>query len=300
MNSDRISGCIVGGAIGDAMGGPHENKPAPVNPYSGGAWHLSDDTQLTLATCEAIQQCGAVDPSSIAATFLRWFEADRISGIGGSTYHALNGLAAGAHWALAGRKGEMSAGNGAAMRIAPLAFFCDPASPADRVIIRDVCRITHHNDEAYCGALAVVLAIQVCLSDRDLPDNALTHRVAEELPDTRVRDQLQAVSELDPRTEIPVVAERFGNSGYVVHTVPLALFAAQQCSFTSFEDIIAGVISAGGDTDTNASVAGQIVGSSCGYSRLPIHLVKRVPTWQNVLDESRRLAEWAQRCADGP
>ena len=128
------------------MGGPHENKPAPVNPYTGGQWHLSDDTQLTLATCAAIRSARGVSPAAIAAGFTASFKAGRIRGIGASTYSALNYLAAGGHWATAGRKGEMAAGNGAAMRIAPLAFLCDPASPKDRTILRDVCRITHKGE----------------------------------------------------------------------------------------------------------------------------------------------------------
>jgi len=70
-SADHVVGCLVGGAIGDAMGGPHENKPAPVNPYSGGPWHLSDDTQLTLATCVAIRSARCVSPAAIAAGF-RW------------------------------------------------------------------------------------------------------------------------------------------------------------------------------------------------------------------------------------
>ena len=37
------------------------------------------------------------------------------------------------------------------MRIAPLAFVLDAGDRSHRVIIRDVCRITHHNDEAYVG-----------------------------------------------------------------------------------------------------------------------------------------------------
>jgi len=45
------------------------------------------------------------------------------------------------------------------MRIAPLAFVLDPLKARDRTIIRDVCRITHHNEESYVGTLAVVLAI---------------------------------------------------------------------------------------------------------------------------------------------
>src|SRR5438552_12980525 len=80
--------------------------------------------------------------------------------MGSSTLKALHDLDAGLHWALAGAKGEMSAGNGAAMRIAPLAFHLDPTVARDRQVIRDVCRITHHNEEAYVGALAIVVAVR--------------------------------------------------------------------------------------------------------------------------------------------
>ena len=112
---DQILGCVVGGAIGDALGGIPERK----------CISLSDDTQLTLATCEALTQ-GALTPDEIAQHLLRWFRERRISGIGSATLKAMRDLDAGVHWALAGARGEMAAGNGAAMRIAPLAFFVDP------------------------------------------------------------------------------------------------------------------------------------------------------------------------------
>src|SRR5665213_3298616 len=89
------------------------------------AWSLTDDTQLTLATCEAIVAHGRVDPECIAAEFAREFRAGMLTGLGASTYQALESLAAGGHWALVGRKGDQAAGNGAAMRIAPLAFCLD-------------------------------------------------------------------------------------------------------------------------------------------------------------------------------
>lgn len=63
-----------------------------------------------------------------------------------------------------------SAGNGAAMRIAPLAFHVDPALAQDRQVIRDVCRITHHNDEAYVGALAIVGAVRSLAFNSSTPD----------------------------------------------------------------------------------------------------------------------------------
>src|SRR5260370_495332 len=125
---------------------------------------LSDDTQLTLATCQSIIECGRVDPENLASHFLRWYLAGRIRGMGSSALKAMRDLAVGTHWALAGARGEFAAGNGAAMRIAPLAFLLNPSDAGDRTVIRDVCRITHHNDEAYAGALAVMLAIRSVLS----------------------------------------------------------------------------------------------------------------------------------------
>src|SRR5262245_40232283 len=156
---DRILGSILGGAIGDCLGGPYEGRKGPVLFNSQFEWKISDDTQLTMATCEAISKNKRVDPQSIAETFADWHRSHRFSGLGASTYKALSELCIGGHWALVGRKGEMAAGNGAASRIAPLAFCLDPKDPKARIVIRDVCRITHHHDEAYAGALAVAIAI---------------------------------------------------------------------------------------------------------------------------------------------
>ena len=158
--AERIVGCILGGAVGDAMGGPYEGSRGPVTYEPPDVWLLSDDTQLTLATCEAIAANRRVDPQDVADRFLVWLRGGRITGIGGSTFKALRDLDMGAHWALSGAQGERAAGNGAAMRAAPLAFVLDPEVAADRTTIRDVCRITHRNDEAYIGALAIIVAIR--------------------------------------------------------------------------------------------------------------------------------------------
>src|SRR5271165_4909581 len=148
---NQILGCILGGALGDAWGGPWEGNTGHVAFQIPSRSCVSDDTQLTLATCESIIENGGIHPERLASHFATWFAAGRISGIGSSTLKAMRDLVAGVHWALAGSRGEYSAGNDAAMRIAPLAFLLDPATRGDRTIIRDVCRITHHNNEAYVG-----------------------------------------------------------------------------------------------------------------------------------------------------
>jgi ADP-ribosyl-[dinitrogen reductase] hydrolase len=106
--------------------------------------------------------------------------------MGSSTLKALRDLEAGLHWALAGAKGEMAAGNGAAMRIAPLSFHLDPTRAQDRQVIRDVCRITHHDEEAYVGALAVASAIRYLALDQNAESAKLFDAVLQHLPDSRV------------------------------------------------------------------------------------------------------------------
>lgn len=266
---DSILGCLVGGAIGDVVGGVPER----------GDLSLSDDTQLTLATCEAIEESGRVEPGEIAAAFVRWFRARAITGMGSSTLKALRDLDAGAHWALSGARGERAAGNGAAMRIAPLAFLLDPADPGQRVVVRDVCRITHHSDEAYFGALAVMMALRWGSWP---PGPSFFQDLVTALPDSRVRDRLAEFAEIPPETPVREVVRRFGSSGYVVETVPLALLLAVRITPDNFGQILEELVEAGGDTDTIGSIAGQVAGAHLGLSRLPPELIRLGPV-QEIL-----------------
>jgi ADP-ribosylglycohydrolase len=224
---------------------------------------VSDDTQLTAATCEAVTACkGRVDPAMIAESFRRWYEDGRLTGLGSSTLKALRDLSFGAHWALAGARGEFAAGAGAAMRIAPLAFLLDPTVDKDRATVRDVTRITHNNDEAYAGALAVVLAIREGMSTEGaLP--GLLSRILPELPDTAVRDRVEELSAFEGT--ILQAQQSFGNTGHVVDAVPMALFIASRTG-AELESAIESAIRGGGDTDTVAAITAQVcvaAGAAC-------------------------------------
>ena len=271
----RIAGCILGGAIGDSLGAAHEGRPSDqlrLRPPS-----LTDDTQLTLATCEALLQSEVVSPESIAERFLSWYRERRLSGLGSSTLKALRDLDAGAHWAISGAGGERSAGNGAAMRIAPVAFRADPFSFEGRRTIRDVCRITHRNEHAYIGALAIALAIQLIVTESWDGQGSLCAVVSRELPDSLVRDRLAATCDLGPEAGPADFAERFGASGFVAESVPLAILAAQSAPRIGFEAVVEQVVAIGGDTDTNASMAGQLAGTWFGEPSLPLHWLDSVP-----------------------
>jgi ADP-ribosyl-[dinitrogen reductase] hydrolase len=256
---DRVVGCLLGGALGDAWGGPAEGTDGALHFAIPQRPVVSDDTEFTLATCESIVESGGIEPENLALHFLRWFQTGRVHGIGSSALKAMRDLAAGAHWALAGRRGEFAAGNGAAMRIAPLAFLLDPGDSRHRVLIRDVCRITHHNDEAYVGALAVVLAIRSVITSAWSPKRTFLDVVADDLPDSAVSDRIKEILSL--QLSPSEVAFRFGATGHVVDSVPLALCHAQSIATETLQTVLAKTIGGGGDTDTLASIAGTVVGS---------------------------------------
>lgn len=245
--------------LGDAMGGAYESPPGGQCVIAGPVRlsRVSDDTQLTLATCSSLCQRRCIDPCHIADTFLEWYQKGQLSGLGSSTLKALRDLQMGTPWYSAGAMGDRSAGNGAAMRIAPIAFLLSADDPESLVTVRDVCSITHRHDESFVAALAVVEAIWYLQSNGDPAE--ILPQVAERLPDTLVRDRMLDLSRAQDLS-IGEAAEKFGSSGYAVDSIPLALFAASKINSRNFNLILEQIVRAGGDTDTNASITGQVAG----------------------------------------
>ena len=278
---------MIGGALADALAFAHEGRaPGPAPALSVGS--VSDDTQLTLATCEAlIASRGEVRPEVVAEHFVQWHRQHGVVGIGAATAKAVRELSVGGHWALVGRKGEMAAGNGAAIRIAPLAFALDLSTRRARQVLRDVSRITHHSDEAYVGALAIALTIQDAVTGEWRGRGPLFEMLLDQLPDTRVRDRLLEVR--DGPASIVEASSVFGTSGYVVEAVPLAIhaycWAAEPGDFAS---MIHQLVEAGGDCDSIGSMAGQCFGALRGEGPLPPMLVEQLPPV--IADTADRLA----------
>lgn len=156
-------------------------------------------------------------------------------------------------------------------------------------MIRDVCRITHHNDEAYAGALAVVIAIRSILAGDWAPDKTFLATVAESIPDSAVRDRAMELRSL--RISPTAVASRFGGSGWVVDTVPLALYCAQFVVEQPLEAVIPQAIEVGGDTDTIASITGQVAGTAAG-------IVSDYERHFSTITEGDEAIRIAQRFAD--
>jgi len=277
---ERLAGCIIGGAIGDAWGSAYENASSKISQntfYLGKVeekqplWSFTDDTQFTLITLEALLNTDRLTPEILASYFVQYYKRRKITGMGASTLKALQELEAGGHWSQVGRSGEYAAGNGSAMRIAPFAFY----EGYTREDIRNFCRITHRNDEAYVGALAVVLSIQQILNDKWNGKSSLIELIVPHLPDTGVRDRLMELNELRS-SDVISDAAKLGTDGYVVNSIPFAIVCASQVSKVGIETMFEQIIHCGGDTDTNASIAGQIAGALIGEQKIPAALKERL------------------------
>lgn len=136
--------CIYGLAVGDALGVPYEFRPRGTfkctdmigygtHGRPAGTW--SDDTSMTLATCDSIRKLGHIDTADMRDKFVSWiargeYTIDGVFDYGGTTARALR--------TGKGGSGERDNGNGSLMRIAPLAF-----TDATDEEISEVSAITH-------------------------------------------------------------------------------------------------------------------------------------------------------------
>ncbi len=124
--------------------------------------------------------------------------------------------------------------------------------------------------------------------DRDAATGSLLppRDLAGRLPDSVVRDHLIRVAE---RTDASFeeVARETGTSGYTPETVAIAVVLAARIIECGLETAAYELNAVGGDTDTVASIAGQIAGAALGSGNLPIRVLGSVPDSAGVL----RIAE---------
>jgi ADP-ribosylglycohydrolase len=286
----KIMGCIIAGALGDAAGSAFEGLPAGERMLDPSVFHCSDDTYLTLATMESIIEQKQVDMQHIARTYLSYYQSGKLPGIGASTLHALQGLEAGGHWAAVGRKGEYAAGNGAAIRVASLAFMLDPTDYFDRKLIRDMSWLTHHHDEAYAGALAMTLAVYLAWTDQWDQETALSALIIDELPDSRVRDKLVHGRDTT-RKPLSEVLQDIGTTGSAFESVPAAILSAEYAREQVFTEIVNEIVCAGGDVDSIASMCGQIYGAKYGIDALPQELITAIPEIDIIVELTGRFSQ---------
>ncbi|MEM7674220.1 MAG: ADP-ribosylglycohydrolase family protein [Verrucomicrobiota bacterium] len=295
--SDRkkvIEGVIWGTAVGDSLGLPAEGvKPVAIEKLGWrGNWKhrfifgkgmLSDDTEHTLMVAEALSRhSNDVDAFRryLASRMRMWFLA-LPAGIGMATARSLIKLCIGVS---SKKSGVCSAGNGPAMRSAIIgAYFTDQPENIESFVEAST-HLTHTDPKALVGALAIAY----CAAHANSPDiafeklKALSRHDSETWPE--VTDQIQA--SLDGNESIAAFYAHFadperGVSGYIYHTVPIALYAwlKSHKHNEAFDVALTSVLDMGGDTDTTGAIAGSILGASHGEDRFPKEWIFNIRDW---------------------
>lgn len=288
---ERFVGCLVGLAVGDALGAPLEfmgrdaiaATHGEVRELLGGGWlnvepgEWTDDTQMALALAESIVARGRVDPVDIARRFVEWMRTHP-KDIGNITRTALGYLAQGIPHDEVGPRvcREMAgrcAGNGGIMRCAPVGLVHAARPDA---LVRDsiaTSALTHADPQAVWSAVAVNLAIVELLAGRGA---GLVERVAAAIEEPRVREALLAAPGL-ARADVR-------SGGYVLETLGAAFWALE--NHRGFEDVVVAAINLGDDADTVGAVAGALAGAREGVAAIP-------ERWLGQVHDADRIADLA-------
>jgi poly(ADP-ribose) glycohydrolase ARH3 len=269
--AEKARGALLGTFVGDALGMPferwrHTDIPARLEMTEArlGRGTYTDDTQMMIALAESLLACGRVDDAHLARTFQDAYDPAR--GYGGGTRRVLELWAAGTPVTDAAPQifsGNGSRGNGAAMRIAPVAirFAHDP----ERLHAESArsARVTHAHPVGIDGAVTQAAAIAAALRGDDILRAA---RAAAHTPDLTHR--LQTVEGLLSAARPPrEVLERIGNSSDASESVCAAIYCAT--AHRSFEHAVTFAVRLGGDTDTIAAMTGSITAARDGANTIP-------------------------------
>ncbi len=294
---ERFQGSLLGLAVGDALGMPVEGMRATairervgeVREFMDAPWRMlkagqwTDDTKMMLCHARSIVASGRVDVDDAAREFIAWFESNDWRGMGGATYESIQRLMAGTSPHESGKKGEMAAGNGAAMRIAPIGLF----DCLDLERLHEDCRaaaaITHDNREAIAGAQAVAYAVARAARG-DLVPSSLTSETIDFIGPCEVVERLRmAAGFLQSDMETGEALARLGTSGYVVETVASAFYCFLRTPY-DFEETVSSAVEGGLDADTTGAIAGAVSGSFNGLGSIPPRWREGVEAADEILD----------------
>lgn len=280
MRAERRTGAILGLAVGDALGATYEfcsPSEIPKGPLRmiGGGWlelepgETTDDTALTRAVLEGYEG-GPFDLGRARDAMLAWQDTQP-KDIGNQTRRAFAYLRRNPE-APSLPEDPDAQGNGAVMRAAAHGVKAENPNQAAANAWREA-GLTHPSWEARASA-ALVASLVACLIDGTRPGEALeeTYTILEarDEPDKRVRQTLRPLEdyEHDP-------------GGWTVYTTRLALLCLLDAR--NFRSGVEAAIRLGGDSDTNAAVAGALLGSRFGAGGIPAEWRSSLRGKENLL-----------------
>lgn len=299
--SEYFRGALIGTAIGDALGRPAEGcsstdlrqrygRLQDFKPWAG--WQagpkgtVTDDTQLTVCVAEClVSHNGQLDPEDLARRFVAWLPVGR--GKGSTCAEAVDALTRGVPWYEAGVR---SAGNGAAMRAAPvgLAHLEDVNGLRQDAALSAF--VTHVHPMAIVSAVAHAWLVarlattppgtldrdglvgELCSAISDLHDPGEVERDWQSRRGktgdrVRLRERLAEVPNW-LRASPEEASEWFYSGAFVLESLPMALWHFLRSSDDP-EEAVVGAVMGGHDADTVASMTGAYVGAYLGEDAFP-------------------------------
>lgn len=269
INKDKFDGCFFGSIVGDALGMSYEFKHASDIQYepvmkAGGPFKLpkgcwTDDTSMMLCLAESLIEKKGFDAQHQLLKYLSWYEEGYNSAIGGcfdignQTKRALLKFKYNFNLTVAAEE-KFRAGNGALMRINPLPLVF--ANAEDLATFAEASTITTHNNEE-CTLYSKLYC-------------------------SLIHEQLLTTDKITPRSA------PYGNcDGYVRDSYYLAIDAFNNTK--SFAECMEYVIKKGGDTDTNACIAGMLAGAYYGFDAIPKQWVADLIDTQDLRNTCEKL-----------
>ena len=303
---------LLGIAIGDALGLPVEFKDRqylqakPVldmqeygtHNQPKGTW--SDDSSLSFCLAESLATNG-YDLKDISQNILDWFNKGvwtphgKVFDIGGQTRNAIDELTA-----VFKRKtfdllkdrhntNEYSNGNGALMRILPIALETVDLPPKKKVaVIKEVVGLTHGHIRSTMACLIYVLFAEQLIEGKDKWEAYLNTKQLCRHYFSRFQFPLQEQQCFARILDFNIGGlgeSAIQSDGYVVHSLETCFW----CLFNSnnFPDAVLAAVNLGGDTDTNGALTGGLAGLFYGVEQIP-------DDWKSALvkrDEIEKLAD---------
>ncbi len=288
-----LEGLSVGDAFGDQFFIQEDDAIQQIKSRTlpDGIWKYTDDTLMTASVYDVLRECGEINQDALAQSFAD--RLDKSRGYGAGALRQLIDMQNGEDWRSLShaRYGGMgSAGNGSAMRVAPIgAYFYDDL---EKVVEQSKLssEITHTNQEAIAGAVTVAVASAIAYQFRGKPKPSrqdFIRQIIENVPESQLSAKLYQALNLPMSASVQLVISALGNGKNLlaIDTVPFVVWCAGG-HLDNFEEAFWTTLSGLGDRDTNCAIVCGIVACSTGIDGIPeswIQSREPLPQWIDEL-----------------
>jgi poly(ADP-ribose) glycohydrolase ARH3 len=281
--AEAFGGCLLGLAVGDALGGCFEGQSADwiARRYSSPqalldsppveTMHYTDDTQMAIGIAEALVEDGIIREETLCRVFAANYVPSR--GYGYGTRRVLEVMSAGEDHRAAAEAYYPggSFGNGAAMRVAPvgLLFHRDVNQVREQAHLSAL--PTHLHPLAIEGAQLLALGVALVMRGEAFHRATFFEELLAHCTLLEYRGKLERAAQLRGSEEIV----ELGNGIQALESVPTAL-ACFAFAPDDYGTAIGRAILLGGDTDTIAAMTGALSGAFLGSKAIPTPLLARL------------------------